>query len=166
MLVGPQIACDLAIPNGVAQQGGVLGGVILNQSAHNAAPTQLLYLDQRLLYLGERVEVRRVVPRPPGAGQASQLRRSAIVPVVEPGESKGSPSLTIWRRGSPLQHVSLHDHGHVDLPVVNVVPQPVGHGPLGEQRSLAPAPAGTSSRRYAPAMTSPSDVSTRGGVSA
>ena len=33
----------------------------------------------------------------------------------------------------------LHDHGHVDLPVVEAVPQAVGHGPLGEQRRPAPA---------------------------
>ena len=33
----------------------------------------------------------------------------------------------------------LHDHGHVDLPVVEAVPQAVGHGPLGEQRGPAPA---------------------------
>ena len=33
----------------------------------------------------------------------------------------------------------LHDHGHVDLAVVEAVPQAVGHGPLGEQRSPAPA---------------------------
>ena len=33
----------------------------------------------------------------------------------------------------------LHDHGHVDLPVVEAVPQAVGHGPLGEQRCPAPA---------------------------
>ena len=33
----------------------------------------------------------------------------------------------------------LHDHGHVDLPVVEAVPQAVGHGPLGEERCPAPA---------------------------
>jgi len=33
----------------------------------------------------------------------------------------------------------LHDHGHVDLPVVEAVPQAVGHGPLGEERAPAPA---------------------------
>ena len=33
----------------------------------------------------------------------------------------------------------LHDHGHVDLPVVEAVPQAVGHRPLGEQRGPAPA---------------------------
>ena len=33
----------------------------------------------------------------------------------------------------------LHDHGHVDLPVVEAVPQAVGHGPLGEERGPAPA---------------------------
>ena len=33
----------------------------------------------------------------------------------------------------------LHDHGHEDLPVVEAVPQAVGHGPLGEQRGPAPA---------------------------
>ena len=33
----------------------------------------------------------------------------------------------------------LHDHGHVDLPVVDAVPLAVGHGPLGEQRGPAPA---------------------------
>ena len=33
----------------------------------------------------------------------------------------------------------LHDHGHVDRPVVEAVPQAVGHGPLGEQRGPAPA---------------------------
>ena len=33
----------------------------------------------------------------------------------------------------------LHDHGHVDLAVVDAVPQAVGHGPLGEQRGPAPA---------------------------
>ncbi len=33
----------------------------------------------------------------------------------------------------------LHDHGHVDLPVVHAVPQAVGHGPLGEERGPAPA---------------------------
>ena len=33
----------------------------------------------------------------------------------------------------------LHDDGHVDLPVVEAVPQAVGHGPLGEQRGPAPA---------------------------
>ena len=33
----------------------------------------------------------------------------------------------------------LHDHGHVDLPVVEAVPQAVGHGPLGEQGCPAPA---------------------------
>jgi hypothetical protein len=27
----------------------------------------------------------------------------------------------------------LHDHGHVDLPVVETVPQAIGHGPLGEE---------------------------------
>ena len=33
----------------------------------------------------------------------------------------------------------LHDHGHLDLPVVEAVPQAVGHGPLGEERGPAPA---------------------------
>ena len=33
----------------------------------------------------------------------------------------------------------LHDHGHVDRPVVDAVAQAVGHGPLGEQRRPAPA---------------------------
>jgi hypothetical protein len=33
----------------------------------------------------------------------------------------------------------LHDHGHADRPVVDAVPQAVGHGPLGEQRGPAPA---------------------------
>ena len=33
----------------------------------------------------------------------------------------------------------LHDHGHVHRPVVDAVPQAVGHGPLGEQRGPAPA---------------------------
>ena len=33
----------------------------------------------------------------------------------------------------------LHDHGHVDRPVVDAVAQAVGHGPLGEQRGPAPA---------------------------
>ncbi len=33
----------------------------------------------------------------------------------------------------------LHDHGHVDLPVVEAVPKAVGHGPLGEERGPAPA---------------------------
>ncbi len=33
----------------------------------------------------------------------------------------------------------LHDHGHVDLAVVDAVAQAVGHGPLGEQRGPAPA---------------------------
>ena len=33
----------------------------------------------------------------------------------------------------------LHDHGHVDLPLVEAVPQAVGHGPLGEERGPAPA---------------------------
>ena len=33
----------------------------------------------------------------------------------------------------------LHDHGHLDHPVVEAVPQAVGHGPLGEQRCPAPA---------------------------
>ena len=33
----------------------------------------------------------------------------------------------------------LHDHGHLDIPVAEAVPQAVGHGPLGEQRGPAPA---------------------------
>src|SRR5215471_6461284 len=33
----------------------------------------------------------------------------------------------------------LHDHGHVDLPVVEAVPQAVGYGPLGEQGGPASA---------------------------
>ena len=33
----------------------------------------------------------------------------------------------------------LHDHGHLDLPVVDAVAQAVGHGSLGEQRGPAPA---------------------------
>ena len=33
----------------------------------------------------------------------------------------------------------LHDHGHMDLPVVEAVPQTVGHGPLREERRPAPA---------------------------
>jgi len=33
----------------------------------------------------------------------------------------------------------LHDHGHVDLPVVESVPQAIGHGPLSEKRCPAPA---------------------------
>ena len=33
----------------------------------------------------------------------------------------------------------LHDHRHVDLPVVEAVPQAIGHGPLGEERGPAPA---------------------------
>ncbi len=33
----------------------------------------------------------------------------------------------------------LHDHGHVDLPVVESVPQAVGHGPPSEKRCPAPA---------------------------
>ena len=33
----------------------------------------------------------------------------------------------------------LRDHGHLDLAVVEAVPQAVGHGPLGEQRGPAPA---------------------------
>ena len=33
----------------------------------------------------------------------------------------------------------LHDHGHVDLPVVEPVLQAVGDGPLGEERGPAPA---------------------------
>ena len=33
----------------------------------------------------------------------------------------------------------LHDHGHVDLPVVEAAPQPIGHGPLGEQGGPASA---------------------------
>src|SRR5260370_947706 len=33
----------------------------------------------------------------------------------------------------------LHDHGHVDLPVAEAVPQAVGHGPFGEQGGPAPA---------------------------
>ncbi len=41
--------------------------------------------------------------------------------------------------GSLREDHLLHDHGHVDLPVVEAVPQAVGHGPLGEQRGPAPA---------------------------
>jgi hypothetical protein len=41
--------------------------------------------------------------------------------------------------GRPREDHLLHDHGHVDLPVVEAVPQAVGHGPLGEQRCPAPA---------------------------
>ncbi len=33
----------------------------------------------------------------------------------------------------------LHDHGHVDLAVVEAVPQAVGHGPLAEERGPAAA---------------------------
>ena len=33
----------------------------------------------------------------------------------------------------------LHDHGHLNLPVTEAVPQAVGHGPLGEQRRPAAA---------------------------
>ena len=33
----------------------------------------------------------------------------------------------------------LHDHGHVDLPLVHAVAQAVGHGPLGEERGPTPA---------------------------
>ncbi len=33
----------------------------------------------------------------------------------------------------------LHDHGHADLSVVDVMLQPVGHRPLGEERRPAPA---------------------------
>ena len=32
----------------------------------------------------------------------------------------------------------LHDHGHVDLPMLEAVPQAVGHRPLGEERGPAP----------------------------
>jgi hypothetical protein len=35
---------------------GVLGGVILNQSAHDAAPAQLLDLDQRHIRPGLRID--------------------------------------------------------------------------------------------------------------
>ena len=41
--------------------------------------------------------------------------------------------------GRPREDHLLHDHGHVDPPVVEAVPQAVGHGPLGEQRGPAPA---------------------------
>jgi hypothetical protein len=41
----------------------------------------------------------------------------------------------------------LHDHGHVDRPVVEAVPQAVGHGPLGEQRRPAPADVPQDRRR-------------------
>ncbi len=34
---------------------------------------------------------------------------------------------------------ALHDHGHLDLPMVDAVLQAVGHGPLGEERRPAPA---------------------------
>ena len=33
----------------------------------------------------------------------------------------------------------LDDDGHMDLPVVEAVPEAVGHGPLGEERGPAPA---------------------------
>ncbi len=33
----------------------------------------------------------------------------------------------------------LHNHGHLDPPVVEAVPQAVGHGSLGEKRGPAPA---------------------------
>ena len=33
----------------------------------------------------------------------------------------------------------LHDHGHVDRPVVDAIALAVGHGPLGEERGPAPA---------------------------
>ena len=33
----------------------------------------------------------------------------------------------------------MHHHGHVDLPLVEAVPQAVGHGSLGVKRGQAPA---------------------------
>ena len=41
----------------------------------------------------------------------------------------------------------LHDHGHLHLPVVDAVLQPVGHGSLGEERGPAPADLLEDSRR-------------------
>ena len=41
----------------------------------------------------------------------------------------------------------LHDHGHVDRPVVEAVPQAVGHRPLGEERSPAPTDVAEDGRR-------------------
>ena len=41
--------------------------------------------------------------------------------------------------GSLRDDHPLHDHGHLDLPVVETVPQAVGHRPLAEQRGPAPA---------------------------
>ena len=41
----------------------------------------------------------------------------------------------------------LHDHGHVDLPVVEAVPQAIGHGPLGEEGGPAPADVPQDRRR-------------------
>ena len=48
----------------------------------------------------------------------------------------------------------LHDHGHVDLPVVDAVPEAVGHGPLAEERGPASADVPEDRRR-------PDDVQVR-----
>ncbi len=36
--------------------------------------------------------------------------------------------------GDPREDHLLYDHGHLDLPLVDAVPQAIGHGPLGEER--------------------------------
>ena len=68
-----------------------------------------------------------------GLAEAEAGLHGGVLPVARDGVGREQDA------GSGREDHLLHDHGHVDLPVVEAVPQAVGHGSLGEERCPAPA---------------------------
>ena len=76
-----------------------------------------------------------------GLAEAEAGLHGGDLPVARDGVSREHDA------GRLREDHPLHDHRHVDLPVVEAVPQAVGHGPLGEERGPAPADVASDRRR-------------------
>ena len=85
------------------------------------------------LAVAHRVDVRVHQAGDEGLAEAEAGLHGDDLPVARDGVGREQDA------GRLREDHLLHDHGHVDLPVVDAVPQAVGHGPLGEERGPAPA---------------------------
>ena len=85
------------------------------------------------LAVTHRVDVRVHQARDQGLAQAEAGLHGGDLPVTRDGVGREQDA------GRLREDHLLHDHGHVDPPVIEAVPLAVGHRPLGEERGPAPA---------------------------
>jgi hypothetical protein len=85
------------------------------------------------LAVAHRVEVPVHQAGDQSLAEADAGRHAGVPPVGRHGVGREQDA------GRLREDHPLHDHGHLDLPVVDAVALAIGHGPLGEQRGPAPA---------------------------